>query len=142
MKKTILVLLMVAVFATPCLANTDADQFLFSIEGTLWSWVFTKVQFGFYQGDIYVRNWKAGLGFRWVGSTEESFYQDDLENSYFYASTNFWVLGTAMGVRVDGWLYPSEGIGYGFWGTALGLLPFRIMPMLFYQVSDSWQPPE
>ena len=66
MKKTILVVLMAVMVATPCFAQEVKPEGIFSIEGTLWQSLPTGVQllpfpslvpidwvFGFYGGEVY-----------------------------------------------------------------------------------------
>ena len=66
MKKTILVVLMVLMIATPCIAQEIEPEGMFSIEGTLWTtcgipffttppfvWLPKCYNMGFYEGAVY-----------------------------------------------------------------------------------------
>jgi hypothetical protein len=55
MKKTVLVVLMSLMFATPCLAENVKPDGLFSIEGTLWAIEGEDGEsFGFYEGNVHI----------------------------------------------------------------------------------------
>ena len=67
MKRTILVVLMIVLVATPCLAQEVETDGLFSLHGTVWEalpigvqifpfpfvWPTDDLQFGFYGGKVY-----------------------------------------------------------------------------------------
>jgi len=115
MKKTILVMLMVLMISTPCLAEVEPDG-LFSIEKTLWE--SDRSYYGFYQGTVYRCNYDMGAFL--CSEMDNSFYIDLFLVSIFTGTFNS-----------SGILFPLSGIGVLYDSISIRLLS---------KVDDDWIP--
>jgi len=142
MKKTILVILMVVMIATPCFAQEIEPEGIFSLHGTAWETLPMGIQifpfpspqpmynseFGFYGGIVYP--WKYNY----------SFYIDMLVCSIFWA-IDIPTIGGGSITRSFGILQPT-GVGLVFEN---GLNNRRLPTLkigLLIKTSDNWTPPE
>jgi hypothetical protein len=141
MKKTILVVLMALMIATPCFAQEVEPEGIFSIEGTLWQTLPTGVQIlpspslvsldwglGFYKGEVYA------LGGYW--RLDDSLYIDMLVCSAFWARGGNSI--TAPSVMYSGILQPT-GIGIVVeWQKTYDYMNIGFL----VKTDDNWTPPE
>jgi len=149
MKKTILAVIMVLVFVTPCLAQEIEPEGMFSIEGTLWlqyeiiffpfpPFVFVGSEdIGFYKGKVY--------GYEGYGDyyfpIEESSYIDLLMVSIAYSIRG--ILSEAGSIS----LAIMQPIGIGVM-TSINIMNFYPPKIPFFtigiliKVDDNWIPPE
>jgi len=160
MKKTILVLLIAVMTATPCLAQEIHPDGIFSIEGTLWEslpiglyifpypWLTSDVEcrVGFYGGGVYLCSSPCS----YLGSSPSSFYVDILGCSVFYIEGG---VHSSLG-QLPSYFGIFQPIGIGmvvksaFRDGPPDLFPY--IPNLFPSISiallikteDNWKPPE
>ena len=148
MKKTILVILMMLIITTPCLAQEVEPEGMFSIEGTQWKilpglqifpfpWIWTRgTDIGFWDGEVY-----AQAEYPYY---KGSFYVDMLGVSMFmyeggggpFVSIGFGVVQPmGIGMMMESWIaFPP----YSF----TGIFPdfsLAIIPLI--KTDDDWIPP-
>ena len=143
MKDAILISLMVAVVATPCMAQEIKPNILFSIEETLWEAVPVYSDLGlsagylrFSMGKVYDCRTRDGEN---CGIYSNSAYLD-----LFWAGlpSIFYIVEGEMllSVAAVGWALPIVGVGAiaGVW------FPYHLIPVVstyaLIKTSDSWTP--
>ena len=160
MKKTILVLLMAVMIATPCFAQEVEPEGLFSVDGTLWIWC--EVGFASYR-PFFSTNWRE-LGF-YKGKVYDCnppgfdnpnySYVDSLVFSVAYGIDKY---PTTGGAAVDYFLaimQPAIGLGVctglqlgfiiggcGLHGCVPSMLYFKYTIGIMTKIDDNWIPPE
>ena len=151
MKKTtlaVLIVLMVALVATPCFAQEVEPDGMFSIEGTLWRsheiLFFTFPPFvivgsdemGFYKGKVYYYKTYGGQYF----PIERSSYIDLLMVSIAYGIEG--ILGEG---RMSLAIMQPIGIGVRISSGIINFSPLKI-PFFtigtLYKIEDGWTPPD
>ena len=148
MKRTVLVVLMALVFATPCLAQEVEPDGLFSIEGTRWRTcgISASIQllgfqgfnfnigcsgtrYGFYEGKVYSCN---ALNF--CLPQEPSAYIDTPLVSIAYIGQSF---------LQDLYLFIMQPSGFGVYVRLYSLvLGGGFETGIMFKVDDDWTPPE
>ena len=141
MKKIILVVLMIVMITTPCLAQEIEPNGIFSIEGTEWRIRSGDIRLGFHQGEIYHTYYDLYEGEKWrkcSSSTDglDPFYAD-LPVSYFQCVVLVYFGLVPFTLYQRGFLIPSLGIGFGVYGLVFYA---TIIPNALVKTSDSWQP--
>lgn len=138
MKKTILIVLTIALFATPCLAQEVEPQGMLTIDGTVWQALPIGLKI-FRLPGIWDTN---GLQFVFYGDTGSS-YIDMLACSIFWAvevGPFSYITGRYFGI-----LQPI-GIGMvvktDFRGALTPFSPPNISIALLVKIKDNWVPPE
>ncbi|MCK5010301.1 MAG: hypothetical protein KAS98_07440 [Deltaproteobacteria bacterium] len=152
MKKAILVVLMVVMIATPCLAQEIEPEGILSIDGTLWQalpigiqifplpqiWTTNDLKFGIYGGKVYLYDLRR----------ESSFYVDILGLGVFY------IEGTtaAGGHRRPSYFGLLQSIGIGmvveiqpyclFYYHGCNITSVEIRVGILTKTDDNWTPPE
>ena len=150
MKKTILLVLMAVILATPCFAQEVEPEGIFSVDGTLWSLCY--IEFGL-------------AGFEFTSSmdcTSVGYYQDKVywceEGSFCSATNMFYIdLGlvgiTYISVLGNGLAIMQPSIGLGVY-SQIGFSPgdcapryclppsFGISIGIMFKTDDNWTPPE
>jgi hypothetical protein len=144
MKKTLLVVLMMLVVATPCFSQKIEPEGIFSIEGTLWNEcsvyfpslypysffdVTCNLDFGFHQGRVYRCN-NAGLGYScWQTDAK---YIDTPVISIVYEVFILIPPGILLAI-----MQPS---GFGVFTAYLA--PISFMVGIMSKTDDNWTPPD
>ena len=129
MKKTILVVLMAVMIATPCLAQEVETDGIFSIEGTWWEgedmalfYSHPGLEIGFFEGDAYGNNaYQFNFAF---------YFDTPLFSSFFLSAYDH------GGYYVTGVLFPLIGFGFG----VERIYPNRPFPVLFRMTNGDWTP--
>lgn len=142
MRKLILVLLMVIIVSTPCLAQVEPDG-LFSIEETLWANHLGNIM-GFYGGEIYRGNPDTGEFIPVSQHFGEDYaahsYSDKLLFSTFVIELKD--SSKIVGVLLP-WLYlgnipiVGEALGVGI-VYELGPEGFFYWPYMLFKIDDNW----
>ena len=145
MKKIILVMLMVILVATPCLAKEVEPEGLLSIEGTLWNAcsvfipplyppqyggraVTGDLDYGFHQGIVYRCN-NAGLGYSCRQTDAQYIDTPVISILYEVGLTPPFVFLAIIQTS-------SVGIFSGY------LAPISFVFGILFKTDDSWTPPE
>jgi hypothetical protein len=135
MKKTVLVVLMSLMFATPCLAENVKPDGLFSIEGTLWAIEGEDGEsFGFYEGNVHI-SIEMNLCIEIMSSS----YHDYLIFSLFSYKVDAGVTPNPYKIKCTGILFPILGIGFAIENDDQGGSKYK-RQYLFNKANDSWQP--
>jgi hypothetical protein len=148
MKKTILVVLMVLMVSTPCLAEVEPEGII-SIEGTNWQtilvWTILPIphfvpagaSIGFSGGVVYPC--------MCIGNVTNSFYIDMVAASFFMYSAEYTppdvrdyvVNEVAMGI-----VQPTIGVGFMISYQTQIYFPIPLVYMaLLIKTNDNWTPP-
>jgi hypothetical protein len=144
MKKTILVILMVTLVATPCFAQEVEPDGAFSIDGTEWSCMFITTEppfigtgdscIGFYEGKVYG---PATYPFSGLQEIPSSFYINLGVVSFFMGH----VAGNIGQVVFVGILQPI-GIGVDvYMGIYYGPPFIAFSTRILTKINDNWTPP-
>ena len=145
MKRTVLVVLMVALVSTPCLAQEIKPDGIFSLHGTTWllitSYPAKMVHaryLGFYEGKVF---WSRDSA-RWDECQDvyPSFYVDLLAISY-----STYKMGGGGGAELFWGIMSPLGFGVGFMIEVMGALkPEFFWPYLVITIktNNNWTPPE
>jgi hypothetical protein len=141
MKRIILVVLMVALVATPCLAQEVEPDGLFSIEGTLWRFG-TEITFSTLPPFLHIYNSNSKLGFH-----QETVYncsEDDCKLLPKLSYIDLPVLSIAYGFDPLGLgLIVMQPIGLGIetlFGSTFPVPGFYYSIAMMYKVEDDWSP--
>ena len=129
MRKTILAVLMLLVFMTPCLPDETVPEWMNALNGTLWqSTCHTKIytcNFGFCDGDIYgMESWD----YCWIKGVQ------------YYGDWPIVIYNTKQsrpGFRSIDIFQPMLGFGISFW---IDDSPPYLSIALLHKVSDDWEP--
>ena len=138
MKKTILVMLMVLMITTPCLAEVETEG-IFCIGGTKWVGTYTfppsyrgeTGEIGFYRGTVY--------GFGGIDKAAPlSFYMDLGIASFFMVG-----VGGYGGCGIYFGIMQPIGIGVMTFTAIVSVPPFiRFAIASLIKIDDNWIPPE
>ena len=147
MKQTILVVLTVLMFATPCLAQEIEPDGIFSIDGTYWEGESFFIRapepqpypltlaVGFAGGEVY------SLFYKDVRPSATSFYADLLVASIFMYKYNGEGEDQSITMeRAFGIILPAAGIGIMHWEFTLHT-PSVLAMLLLSKTEDNWTPP-
>jgi hypothetical protein len=158
MKKTIVVVLMIVGFATPCFAQEVEADGIFSIDGTLWNVFKIKIEIGILNGKPYLpppEYYSDSMGFYQgtVHSCNE--IECQLRNDMSYIDTL--VVSIAYNNRDDDSLYVMQPSGIGIGVRTSWIFRERFMDSLsnpvsyqavvysigiMFKADDNWTPPE
>jgi len=152
MKKTILVVLMLVMVTTPCLAEIEPDG-IFSIEGTKWLaipiGIFPPIlhvglptqYLGFYNGKVY--HLEYGEGPYDIQFFDDSSYVDLLGIGYYlYNHIVRRLFGPSSYYKVSGIMY-TPGIGIALQvgeHSGYGLSLWTLSTVILLKVTDNWEP--
>jgi hypothetical protein len=152
MKKTILAVLMVVMFTTPCFAQEVETDGQFSIEGTLWracNIIFITLPSGVVTGCTLMGFHQDAVYF----CTETTECNSYPRFTYIDSPLISIVFNTMFEVSSVGFeLYILQPIGFGvFMGSAFGwedpssasqVFLFAARAGILFKVNDNWTPPE
>ena len=154
MKKAILIVLIVAMIPSLCLAK-DTEG-IFSVEGTLWSMCAIEIEFpsyappsfgincewelGFYQGKVHFVKIKGTDCTDWIPSNEISFNDLPGVSIAFYIGYSYFFLVSMqpIGLGMFSWIYYTEWVGCQH-SCVYKDFVFRVGIM--YKINDNWIPP-
>ena len=156
MKRKILAVLVVTLFATPCFAQGIKSDGIFSIDGTLWRSIALShfkepipFYWGFWGGSVYQGISETGPFLPTEVSpdspcTLSSFYNDlPLFSTYLFISIcpleEEYSIATYAGA-----LFSPTGIGFTvYWGTGIGSTEQGEFAMyVLRKINNDWTPPE
>ena len=153
MKRTILIILMAVMIATPCLAQEIEPDGMFSLHGTKWNpllgivilpfpWIFPPTSddfwaYGFYNGEVYPRLTSSNV--------INSFYVDMIVASFFVSRREYLTGFPVRSLTTDIGIGIMQPMGIGmmtlYSKTEGDLLPFLTMQLLI-KTDDNWIPPD
>ena len=147
MNKTILIVLVIAIVATPCFAQELDPDGIFSLHGTEWAFIgITSVPpifgvsenfIGFYNEKVYLKRHPVGPPL----STPNSFYMNFVVASFFIASTGHNELYGGGGVYIG--IVQPIGIGMTTFTGILDHPPYIGLGIaILIKTNNNWIPAE
>ena len=140
MKKTIMLVLMAVILATPCFAQDVEPEGIFSIEGTRWEALPMGVHISPFPPSLEPIDWGFGFYGGEVYGYHTYFCIDMIVCSIFFVGINPGAGGGSL-PQYFGILQPI-GIGIVFEIYARGFIPPDLTVGILIKTNDNWKPPE